>query len=82
VTIGIVVDLNSRAIRAETVSEVEDPPLRLLLGTNGYELARAADRDRMASDERWRDLTVSTDHDGAEAQIEELKRMLGVGTSG
>jgi NAD(P)-dependent dehydrogenase (short-subunit alcohol dehydrogenase family) len=64
-----------------TISEVEDPPLRLLLGTDGYELARAADRDKIASDERWRDLTVSTDHDGAEAQVEELKRMLGVGSS-
>jgi NAD(P)-dependent dehydrogenase (short-subunit alcohol dehydrogenase family) len=64
-----------------TISEVDDPPLRLLLGTDGYELARAADRDKMASDERWRELTVSTDHDGAEAQVEELKRMLGVGTS-
>ena len=64
-----------------TISEVEDPPLRLLLGTDGYELARAADRDKMASDERWRELTVSTDHDGAEAQVEELKRMLGVGSS-
>jgi NAD(P)-dependent dehydrogenase (short-subunit alcohol dehydrogenase family) len=64
-----------------TISEVVDPPLRLLLGTDGYELVRAADRDKMASDERWHELTVSTDHDGAEAQVEELKRMLRVGSS-
>jgi hypothetical protein len=63
------------------ISEVEHPPLRLLLGTAGYELARAADHERMASDERWRELSVSTDHDGAEAQVEELKRMLGIGSA-
>jgi NAD(P)-dependent dehydrogenase (short-subunit alcohol dehydrogenase family) len=63
------------------ISEVEDPPLRLLLGTDGYELARAADRDKMASDERWRELTVSTDHDGAEAEIDALRQMLGLGSA-
>jgi NAD(P)-dependent dehydrogenase (short-subunit alcohol dehydrogenase family) len=63
------------------ISEVESPPLRLLLGTDGYELARAADQDKLASDERWKELTVSTDRDGAEAQIEELRQLLGVEAS-
>jgi NAD(P)-dependent dehydrogenase (short-subunit alcohol dehydrogenase family) len=63
------------------ISEVEDPPLRLLLGTDGYELARAADREKMASDERWRELSVSTDHDGAEAEIDALRQLLGIGGS-
>ncbi|MDX6566764.1 MAG: hypothetical protein QOE10_2426, partial [Gaiellales bacterium] len=45
------------------ISEAADPPLRLLLGTDAYELARAGDREKAASDERWRELSVSTDHD-------------------
>jgi NAD(P)-dependent dehydrogenase (short-subunit alcohol dehydrogenase family) len=61
-----------------TVSELPDPPLRLLLGTDAYELIRAADRQKMESDERWKELTLSTDHDGADAKIDELRRMLNV----
>jgi NAD(P)-dependent dehydrogenase (short-subunit alcohol dehydrogenase family) len=61
-----------------TVSELPDPPLRLLLGTDAYELVRAADRAKMASDERWKELTLSTDHDGADAKLDELRRMLNV----
>jgi NAD(P)-dependent dehydrogenase (short-subunit alcohol dehydrogenase family) len=61
-----------------TVSELPDPPLRLLLGTDAYELVRAADRAKMASDEHWKELTLSTDHDGADAKIDELRRMLNV----
>jgi NAD(P)-dependent dehydrogenase (short-subunit alcohol dehydrogenase family) len=63
------------------ISEVADPPLRLLLGTDAYELARAADRAKTASDERWRELSVSTDHEGSEPQVEALKQMLGLTSS-
>jgi NAD(P)-dependent dehydrogenase (short-subunit alcohol dehydrogenase family) len=52
-----------------TIAGVEDPPLRLLLGSGAYALARAADEARIASDELWRDLTVSTDHDEATPQL-------------
>jgi NAD(P)-dependent dehydrogenase (short-subunit alcohol dehydrogenase family) len=45
------------------ITEVEAPPLRLLLGSDAYALARAADEARIASDEKWKDLTLSTDHD-------------------
>jgi NAD(P)-dependent dehydrogenase (short-subunit alcohol dehydrogenase family) len=63
------------------ISEVADPPLRLLLGTDAYELARAGDREKAASDERWRELSVSTDHDGAGPQIEALRQLLGLPAS-
>jgi NAD(P)-dependent dehydrogenase (short-subunit alcohol dehydrogenase family) len=60
------------------ISELPEPPLRLLLGSDAYELARVADRARIASDEQWEDLTRSTDRDGAEPQLRELRRMLNV----
>jgi hypothetical protein len=47
------------------VAGMAEPPLRLILGSEAYAYAMAAARDRMASDEAWRDLTVSTDRDGA-----------------
>jgi NAD(P)-dependent dehydrogenase (short-subunit alcohol dehydrogenase family) len=60
------------------ISELPKPPLRLLLGTDAYELIRAADRAKTASDEEWKELTLSTDHDGADAKLDELRRLLNV----
>jgi NAD(P)-dependent dehydrogenase (short-subunit alcohol dehydrogenase family) len=60
------------------ITEEPEPPLRLLLGSDAYEFARAADRARMASDEQWEGLSRSTDRDGAEPQLRELRRMLNV----
>jgi NAD(P)-dependent dehydrogenase (short-subunit alcohol dehydrogenase family) len=45
------------------ITEVDDPPLRLLLGSDAFAIARAADEAKIASDERWKDLTLSTDAD-------------------
>jgi NAD(P)-dependent dehydrogenase (short-subunit alcohol dehydrogenase family) len=45
------------------ITQVDDPPLRLLLGSDAYAIARAADEAKIASDERWKDLTLSTDAD-------------------
>ena len=45
------------------ITRVDDPPLRLLLGSDAFTIARAADEAKIASDERWKDLTVSTDAD-------------------
>lgn len=45
------------------ITQVDDPPLRLLLGSDAYAIARAADHAKIASDERWKDLTLSTDAD-------------------
>jgi NAD(P)-dependent dehydrogenase (short-subunit alcohol dehydrogenase family) len=43
------------------VAAMPDPPLRLLLGSDAYRAARIADEQRIAADEAWRELTVSTD---------------------
>jgi NAD(P)-dependent dehydrogenase (short-subunit alcohol dehydrogenase family) len=47
------------------VAAMDDPPLRLILGSEAYAYATAAARTQAESDERWHDLTVSTDRDGA-----------------
>jgi hypothetical protein len=47
------------------VAAMDDPPLRLILGSEAYAYATAAARAQAEADERWRDLTVSTDRDGA-----------------
>jgi hypothetical protein len=44
---------------------MDEPPLRLILGSEAYAYATAAAREQAASDERWRELTVSTDRDDA-----------------
>jgi NAD(P)-dependent dehydrogenase (short-subunit alcohol dehydrogenase family) len=49
------------------VAGMADPPLRLILGSEAYAYATAAAADRAAADEKWHDLTVSTDRDGATA---------------
>lgn len=45
------------------ITQIDDPPLRLLLGSDAFTSARAADEAKIASDERWKDLTLSTDAD-------------------
>jgi len=47
------------------VAAMDDPPLRLLLGSDAYAYATAAARAQAESDDRWHELTVSTDRDGA-----------------
>jgi NAD(P)-dependent dehydrogenase (short-subunit alcohol dehydrogenase family) len=49
------------------VAAMDDPPLRLILGSEAYAYATAAARAQAESDERWHDLTVSTDRDDATA---------------
>jgi hypothetical protein len=38
------------------IAEVETPPLRLLLGSDAYALARDADEAKIAADEEWKEL--------------------------
>jgi NAD(P)-dependent dehydrogenase (short-subunit alcohol dehydrogenase family) len=47
------------------VAEMDDPPLRLILGSEAYAYATAAARVQAASDVRWRQLSASTDRDDA-----------------
>jgi hypothetical protein len=49
------------------VAEMDDPPLRLILGSEALAYATAAARARAQSDAEWHDLTVSTDRDDATA---------------
>jgi NAD(P)-dependent dehydrogenase (short-subunit alcohol dehydrogenase family) len=46
------------------VSELPDPPLRLLLGSDASYLAELVAEERAAEDARWRALSVSTDYEG------------------
>jgi NAD(P)-dependent dehydrogenase (short-subunit alcohol dehydrogenase family) len=47
------------------VAEMDDPPLRLILGSEAYAYATAAARAQAASDQRYRELSASTDRDDA-----------------
>jgi NAD(P)-dependent dehydrogenase (short-subunit alcohol dehydrogenase family) len=48
-----------------TVAGLDDPPLRLILGSEAYAYATAAARARAESDAAWYQLTISTDRDDA-----------------
>ena len=45
------------------VADLAEPPLRLLLGSDAYTLATAAHQRLGEQDARWRELSLSTDHD-------------------
>jgi hypothetical protein len=49
------------------VAELDEPPLRLLLGSDAFKYAGIAAQARADDDVKWRDLSVSTDHDEATA---------------
>ncbi|MEU8004173.1 helix-turn-helix domain-containing protein [Catellatospora sp. NPDC049111] len=44
------------------LAETEDPPLRLLLGSDALQLARQEEQSRHDETEQWADVTVSTDY--------------------
>jgi hypothetical protein len=48
-----------------TVVGLDEPPLRLLLGSDAYAYSRAAWARRLEEDEKGQHLSVSTDHDAA-----------------
>ena len=54
------------------ITEVETPPLRLLLGSDAYAIARAADQARLDSDKQWKELTLSTDFDDVRPFVDQL----------
>ena len=45
--------------------DMDEPPLRLILGSEAYAYATAAAGTRAESDARWQELTISTDRDDA-----------------
>jgi NAD(P)-dependent dehydrogenase (short-subunit alcohol dehydrogenase family) len=46
-----------------TVADLEEPPVRLLLGSDAVRYAEQVARARAESDARWRELSVTTDSD-------------------
>jgi NAD(P)-dependent dehydrogenase (short-subunit alcohol dehydrogenase family) len=48
-----------------TVAGLDEPPLRLLAGSDAYEYGREAWRHRVDTDAKWAGLSSSTDHDEA-----------------
>jgi NAD(P)-dependent dehydrogenase (short-subunit alcohol dehydrogenase family) len=56
-----------------TVADLDEPPVRLLLGSDAYNYAQQVAQARKESDEKWRELSVSTDHDeSTQANIDPL----------
>jgi NAD(P)-dependent dehydrogenase (short-subunit alcohol dehydrogenase family) len=51
-----------------TVADLDDPPVRLLIGSDAYTYGRAAWQARLDTDAQWEDLSTSTDHDDATAE--------------
>jgi NAD(P)-dependent dehydrogenase (short-subunit alcohol dehydrogenase family) len=49
------------------VASLDEPPLRLLLGTDAVQIAEQEERLRSESDRKWRELSVSTDFGDANA---------------
>jgi hypothetical protein len=47
------------------IAEMEDPPLRLILGSEAFAYATVAARSLAASDQHWRAVSFSTDRDDA-----------------
>jgi hypothetical protein len=45
------------------VAALDEPPFRLLLGTDAVRIVEQADLARIEADRKWRHLSVSTDFD-------------------
>jgi NAD(P)-dependent dehydrogenase (short-subunit alcohol dehydrogenase family) len=43
------------------IASLDEPPLRLLLGSDAFRAAEQSDVERIEADRKWRDLSVSTD---------------------
>ena len=58
------------------VADLDEPPIRLLLGSDAVQYAAFAAQARAAEDAKWRDLSVSTDHnDATAAEIDPLSEV-------
>jgi NAD(P)-dependent dehydrogenase (short-subunit alcohol dehydrogenase family) len=54
------------------IAAIEEPPLRLLLGSDAVYLAGLVAAQRAAEDEKWKELSLSTDFEGSASAEEEL----------
>jgi len=50
------------------IAAMDNPPLRLLVGTDAVTYAAAAADARAAADATWRELSITTDHDDVDAR--------------
>jgi len=51
------------------VASLSDPPLRLLLGSDSYAAAEKSALEKLASDGRWKELSLSTDYSSDAARV-------------
>jgi NAD(P)-dependent dehydrogenase (short-subunit alcohol dehydrogenase family) len=51
------------------VASLSDPPLRLLLGSDSYAAAEKSALEKIESDRRWKDLSLSTDYSSNAAGV-------------
>lgn len=58
------------------LAELDEPPLRLLLGSDAVYLAAAVAAKQAAEDERWQHLSLSTDFDGQDDPAIALRMLL------
>jgi NAD(P)-dependent dehydrogenase (short-subunit alcohol dehydrogenase family) len=56
-----------------TVAELDEPPLRILAGSDAYEYGREVWRKRTEIDARWEQLSRSTDHEEADDTWQQLR---------
>lgn len=77
-TVGVTAEMHGAGLTAASdpakvarllldVVAMDEPPLRLLVGSDAYKYATAAAREQLAQDERLRELSESTTADGATA---------------
>ena len=50
------------------VADLDEPPVRLLIGSDAYNYGRAAWQARVDEDAKWERLSTSTDHDEATSE--------------
>jgi len=51
------------------VASLSDPPLRLLLGSDSYAAAEKSALEKLESDRRWKDVSLSTDYSSDAARV-------------
>jgi NAD(P)-dependent dehydrogenase (short-subunit alcohol dehydrogenase family) len=51
------------------VASLSEPPLRLLLGSDSYAAAEKSAVDKIESDRKWKDLSLSTDYSSGETPV-------------
>jgi NAD(P)-dependent dehydrogenase (short-subunit alcohol dehydrogenase family) len=57
------------------VAELSEPPLRLLLGSDAVYLARLITEQRAAEDDKWKELSLSTDFEGTPDPAERFAQL-------